>query len=51
MDEPVWDATTFSKNRERFIDGEVARRLFDQVLAEARQRELVSDEHFTVDVR
>ena len=51
MDEPVWDATTFSKNRERFIDGEVARRFFDQVLAEARQRELVSDEHFTVDVR
>jgi transposase len=49
IDEPVWDATTFSKNRERFIDGEVARRFFDQVLAEARQRNLVSEEHFTVD--
>ena len=49
MDEPVWDATTFSKNRERFIDGEVARRLFEEVLAEARQRNLVSDEHFSVD--
>jgi transposase len=49
IDEPVWDASTFSKNRERFIDGEVARRFFDQVLAEARQRNLVSDEHFTVD--
>ena len=48
-DEPVWDATTFSKNRERFIDGEVARRFFDQVLAEAQRRELVSNEHFTVD--
>jgi transposase len=49
MDEAVWDATTFSKNRERFIDGEVARRFFDQVLAEARQRDLVSEEHFSVD--
>jgi len=49
MDEPVWDATTFSKNRERFIDGEVARRFFEQVLAEARHRNLVSEEHFSVD--
>jgi transposase len=49
INEPVWDASSFSKNRERFIDGEVARRFFDQVLAEARQRNLVSDEHFTVD--
>lgn len=49
MDEPVWDATTFSKNRERFIDGEVARRFFEQVLAEARQQNLVSEEHFSVD--
>ncbi len=32
MDEPVWDATVFCKNRERFIDGEIARRFFDQVL-------------------
>lgn len=49
IDETVWDATTFSKNRERFIDGEVARRFFDQVLAEARERDLVSEEHFSVD--
>ena len=49
MDESVWDATTFSKNRERFIDGEVARRFFDQVLREAKQRDLVSEEHFSVD--
>jgi transposase len=49
MDEPVWDTTTFSKNRERFIDGEVARQFFDKVLEEARQRGLVSDEHFSVD--
>jgi transposase len=49
IDETVWDATTFSKNRERFIDGEVARRFFDQVLVEARERDLVSEEHFSVD--
>ena len=49
MDESVWDATTFSKNRERFIDGEVARRFFDEVLRQARQRDLVSEEHFSVD--
>jgi transposase len=49
MDASVWDATSFSKNRERFIDGEVARRFFDEVLAEARQRNLVSEEHFSVD--
>src|SRR5215813_8068386 len=48
MDEPVWDATTFSKNREGFIDGEVARRFFNEVLAEAKHRNLVSEDHFSV---
>jgi transposase len=49
VDEPVWDATVFCKNRERFIDGAVARRFFDQVLTQARSRRLVSEEHFSVD--
>ena len=49
MDESIWDATTFSKNRERFIDGEVKRRFFGEVLKQARQRDLVSEEHFSVD--
>jgi transposase len=49
MDEPVWDATTFCKNRERFIDGEVARLFFDHVLEQAKERDLVSAEHFSVD--
>ena len=49
MDEPVWDASTFSKNRERFIDGKVARRFFDEVLAAAREQDLISPEHFSVD--
>lgn len=47
--ESVWDATTFTKNRERFIDGEVARLFFDAVLRTAQQRSLVSSEHFSVD--
>lgn len=49
MDEPVWDATVFCKNRERFIDGEVARRFFDHVLAQADSQKLISQEHFSVD--
>ncbi len=49
MDDPVWDATTFSKNRHRLVSGQIAQRFFVQVLAEARQRGLLSDEHFTVD--
>jgi len=49
QDEPVWDATTFTKNRERFVDGEVARLFFDAVLRTAEERSLVSSEHFSVD--
>ncbi len=49
MDEPVWDATVFSKNRERFIDGAVARRFFDVVVAEAQAASLLSEQHFSVD--
>ena len=49
MDEPVWDHSTFSKNRERFLAGDVAQAFFDRVLAHARQHDLLSDEHFTVD--
>lgn len=49
LDEPVWDTTVFGKNRERFIDGEVARRFFEEVLGAARERGLVSPDHFSVD--
>jgi transposase len=49
MDEDVWDVTVFTKNRERFIDGEVARLFFDEVLAAAKDRDLVSSQHFSVD--
>src|SRR2546426_11608341 len=49
MDDPIWDATVFTKNRERLLAGDIARKFFDQVRAEAAQRALLSDEHFTVD--
>ena len=49
MDDCVWDSTVFSKNRERLLAGEVAQAFFDQVLAQARERALLSDDHFTVD--
>lgn len=49
MSEPVWDASTFSKNRERLLGGDVAREFLEAVLQEARCRQWLSDEQFTVD--
>jgi transposase len=49
MDERVWDATVFSKNRDRLLAGEVADGFFAAVLSQARAQGLLSDEHFTVD--
>jgi transposase len=49
MDDPVWDATTFSKNRERLLAGDIADAFFREVVADAAAAGLVSDEHFTVD--
>ncbi|MHC4342814.1 MAG: IS5 family transposase [Planctomycetota bacterium] len=49
VDEAVWDASTFSKNRERLLEGDVARAFFAQVVAVADGHGLLSDEHFTVD--
>jgi IS5 family transposase len=49
IDDPVWDVTVFTKNRDRLLKGEVAEAFFAAVLAQARQRNLLSDEHFTVD--
>ncbi len=49
MDEKVWDPTVFTKNRERFIDGKIAELFFSNVLEEAREKGLLSEEHFTVD--
>src|SRR5574339_1120436 len=49
LDDPIWDATTFTKNRDRLLEGDVADAFFAEVLAAIRQDGLVSDEHFTVD--
>ncbi len=49
MDDPIWDATVFTKNRERLLRGDIARAFFEQVRAQAEQCGLLSDEHFTVD--
>ncbi len=47
--EPSFDATTFTKNRERLLKHRVGQALFDEVVLEADRRGLLSDEHFTVD--
>lgn len=49
MDAAVWDATTFTKNRDRLLDAEVTRQLLAAVLAQPRVKALMSDEHFSVD--
>ena len=49
LDDAVWDATTFTKNRDRLLDGDVADAFFAEVLAGIKADGLLSDEHFTVD--
>ena len=49
LDEEVWDPTTFTKNRDRLLQADVAKEFLAQVVVQARQRGLTSDEHFTVD--
>ena len=49
LDEPVWDVTVFTKNRDRLSDGDVAREFLCEVVKQAQEKKLTSDEHFTVD--
>ena len=49
MDDAVWAPTTFTKNRDRLLDGDIAAAFFDAVLIHADSARLLSDEHFTVD--
>jgi transposase len=49
IDDPVWEVTVFTKNRERLLAGDVAGAFFNAVLGQARRQGLLSDEHFTVD--
>ncbi|MGA2720619.1 MAG: IS5 family transposase [Candidatus Acidiferrales bacterium] len=45
----VWDVTVFTKNRERLMEGELSQRLLEAVLRQAQEKNLLSEEHFTVD--
>ena len=49
LDEAVWDVTVFTKNRDRLLDGDVARDFLCEVVNQAREKNLTCDEHFTVD--
>jgi IS5 family transposase len=49
LDDAVWDATVFTKNRDRLLEPEVAKEFLAGVVAQARAKGWTSDEHFTVD--
>jgi len=49
MDAAVWDVTVFTKNRDRLLEGDVAAKFLAAVVGQARARNLLSDEHFSVD--
>ncbi len=49
MDDAVWDVTVFTKNRDRLLKADVAKKFLELVVAEAQALNLMSDEHFTVD--
>src|ERR1700738_1980212 len=49
MDEAVWVPTVFTKNRDRLLEGDIAEKFFVQILEQAGQAGLLSDEHFSVD--
>jgi transposase len=49
VDDPVWDATTFTKNRDRLLAGDVAMKFLAAVLAQPKVKALLSTEHFSVD--
>jgi transposase len=45
----VCDVTVFTKNRDRLVEGDVAREFLCEVVEQARKKNLISDEHFTLD--
>ena len=49
IDDPVWDVTVFTKNRDRLLDGAIAAKFFAAVLSQPPIKALLSDDHFTVD--
>ena len=49
MDDEVWNHSTFTKNRDRLLEGEIAQKFFAQIKAQAEGAGLLSSEHFSVD--
>lgn len=49
VDDPVWDHSSFSKNRDRLLDGEIAAKFLAAVLAQPKVKRLLSSDHFSVD--
>jgi IS5 family transposase len=49
MDAPVWDVTVFTKNRDRLLDGDIARLFLLTVIGDPTVKKLLSNEHFSVD--
>ena len=49
VDDAAWDHSTFSKNRERLLEGDIAAKFLSAVLAQPRVKRLLSTEHFSVD--
>jgi transposase len=49
IDDPAWDHSTFSKNRDRLLEGDIAAKFLASVLAQPRVKRLLSSEHFSVD--
>jgi transposase len=49
VDDPAWDHSTFSKNRDRLLEGDIAAKFLAAVLSQPRVKRLLSSEHFSVD--
>jgi len=49
IEAPVWDATVFTKNRDRLLEGNIAHRFLQAILADPQVKRLLSSEHFSVD--
>src|ERR1700742_562041 len=49
VDDPVWDHSVFSKNRDRLLDGDIAHQFLAAVLGQPKVKRLLSTEHFSVD--
>src|SRR5690348_16566903 len=49
VDDTVWDHSTFSKNRDRLLEGEIAAKFLNALLAQPKVKRLLSNDHFSVD--